>query len=207
MGADWAVILAAGSSRRMGNPKLLLPYGRSTILETALDNILQSCIGHAMIVLGPDHKAIRKALGQKPVQFCHNRDHEKGMLSSVICGIRALPPDARSALIFPGDQPGIPPPVINRVVQAYEEELYGIVIPVHDRRRGHPLLMDMKYRKTLEQLDPEEGLRSLRHRFPGDVLEVEVDEPGILVDIDTPEDYKKALSKGLENPKNQKPCE
>jgi molybdenum cofactor cytidylyltransferase len=205
MGADWAVILAAGSSRRMGNPKLMLPYGQSTILETAVDNILRSCIEHVMIVLGPDHKAIRKALGQKPVQFCHNREHEKGMLTSVICGIRALPPDARSALIFLGDQPGIPPPVINRVIRAYEEELFGIVIPVHAHRRGHPLLVDMKYKKALEQLDLEAGLRSLRHQFPEDVLEVEVDETGILVDIDTPEDYKKALMKGLQNPENQKP--
>jgi len=204
MGADWAVILAAGSSGRMGTPKLLLPYGRSTILETVVDNILHSCIEHVMIVLGPDHEAVRVALGQKPVRFCHNRDHDKGMLSSVICGIRALPPDARSVLIFLGDQPGIPPAVINRVIQAYEKELYGIVIPVHAHRRGHPLLVDMKYKKALEQLDLEEGLRALRHQFPEDVLEVEVDFPGILTDIDTPEDYKKALSKGLQNPENQR---
>jgi len=204
MGADWAVILAAGSSRRMGNPKLMLPYAKSTILETVVDNILHSCIEHVMIVLGPDDKAIRKALDQKPVRFCYNGDHEKGMLTSVICGIRALPPDTRSALIFLGDQPGIPPPVINRVIRAYEEELFGIVIPVHAHRRGHPLLVDMKYKKALEQLDLETGLRSLRHHFPEDVLEVEVDEPGILVDIDTPEDYKKALLKGLQNPENQR---
>jgi CTP:molybdopterin cytidylyltransferase MocA len=59
-------------------------------------------------------------------------------------------------------------------------------------RRGHPLLVDLKYRKEIEKLDLEQGLRALRHHFPLDVLEVEVDEPGILVDIDTPEDYKKA---------------
>ena len=204
MGADWAVVLAAGSSRRMGNPKLLLPYGKSTILETAVDNILHSSIEHVMIVLGPDPEDIRQALSQKPVRFCHNRDHEKGMLSSVICGIRALPPDARSVLIFLGDQPGIPPAVINRIIKAYEEELYGIVIPVHAHRRGHPLLVDMKYKKALEQLDLEEGLRSLRHQFPEDVLEVEVAEPGILVDIDTPEDYKNTLPERHQSPENQR---
>jgi len=204
MGNNWALILAAGSSRRMGNPKLLLPYGRSTILETTVDNILRSCIEHVMIVLGPDHKEIRQALGHKPVHFCHNEDHKKGMLSSVICGIRALPPDVLSVLFFLGDQPGISPAVIGRVIKAYEEDRYGIVIPVHDRRRGHPLLVDMKYRKSLEQLDPERGLRSLRHQFPEDVLEVEVDEPGILVDIDTREDYKNALPERLQNPENQR---
>lgn len=206
MGSNWAIILAAGSSRRMGDQKLLLPYGQSTIIETVVDNVLNSYLDHVMMVLGPNQEEIKQALKQKPVQYCYNSEHEKGMLSSVICGVRALPTDAQSTLIFLGDQPGIPPEVTNRVMDAYNEELYGIVIPVHDHRRGHPLLVDMKYRKTLEQLDLEEGLRSLRHHFPGDVLEVEVDEPGILVDIDTREDYQKALRlrDGLQDPENQR---
>ena len=78
------------------------------------------------------------------------------------------------------------------MIEAYSEDLYGIVIPVCNHRRGHPLLVDMKYRKEIEQLNLEEGLRKLRHHFPEDVLEVEVDAPGILVDIETREDYQKA---------------
>ena len=194
MGNNWALILAAGSSRRMGSQKLLLPFGKSTIIETVIDNVLNSSIDHVMVVLGANQEEIRDTLGQKSVQFCHNREHEKGMLSSVICGIRALPGDAVCALIYLGDQPGIPPVVTNSVIDAYSEELFGIVLPVHNHRRGHPLLVDMKYRKEIEQLDLEEGLRSLRHHFPEDVLEVEVDEPGILVDIDTREDYKNATN-------------
>jgi len=192
MGHNWALILAAGSSRRMGSQKLLLPYGQSTIIETVVDNILNSSIDHVMVVLGANQDEVRNSLEHEAVQFCYNREHEKGMLSSVICGIRALPPDALSVLIFLGDQPGISPAVTNSVIDAYTEELFGIVIPVHMHRRGHPLLVDMKYRKEIEQLDLELGLRSLRHHFPQDVLEVEVDEPGILVDIDTREDYKNA---------------
>lgn len=192
MADNWAIILAAGSSRRMGTQKLLLPFGKSTIIETVVDNVLSSSLDQVLVVLGPGQEKIRNALGKRPVQFCHNKDHEKGMLSSVICGIRALPDDAAAALIFLGDQPGIPPAVTNRVIEAYDDELFGIVIPVYDHRRGHPLLVDMKYRKKIEQLDLEEGLRALRHHFPQDVLEVEVIEPGILVDIDTREDYRKA---------------
>lgn len=189
---SWAVILAAGSSRRMGSQKLLLPFARSTIIETVVDNVLNSSIDHVMVVLGANHSEVRDILESRPVHFCYNKEHENGMLSSVKCGIRALPADALTALIYLGDQPGIPPSVTNSVIEAYSEELYGIVIPVHMHRRGHPLLVDMKYRKEIEELDLEEGLRSLRHHFPEDVLEVEVDESGILVDIDTPEDYKKA---------------
>ncbi len=194
MGNNWAIILAAGSSRRMGSQKLLLPFGKSTIIETVIDNVLNSSLDQVMVVLGPEQESILQAIGKRPVKFCHNKDHEKGMLTSIICGIRALPSEAVSALIFLGDQPGIPPAVTDSVINAYNEELFGIVIPVHDHRRGHPLLVDMKYRKEVEGLDLEEGLRALRHHFPQDVLEVEVDEPGILVDIDTREDYKNATN-------------
>ena len=176
----------------MGSQKLLLPFGKSTIIETVIDNVLSSSIDHAMVVLGANQEKIQDTIRNLPVQFCHNKEHDSGMLSSVICGIRSLPADAVSALIYLGDQPDIPPAVTNSVIDAYKEELVGIVIPVHANRRGHPLLVDMKYRKEIESLNLEEGLRSLRHHFPDDVMEVEVDEPGILVDIDTREDYKKA---------------
>ena len=194
MGNNWAIILAAGSSRRMGSQKLLLPFGQSTIIETVVDNVLNSSIDHVMVVLGASQREVQDILGNRAVQFCYNKEHEKGMLSSVISGVGALPDDAESALIFLGDQPGIPPSVTNAVIDAYSEELFGIVIPVNNYRRGHPLLVDMKYRKEIEHLDLEEGLKSLRHHFPEDVLEVEVDEPGILVDIDTPADYKNATN-------------
>ena len=176
----------------MGTQKLLLPFGKSTMIETVIENVLNSSIDHVMLVLGANQDQILDTIGDLPVEYCHNKAHEEGMLSSVICGIRALPEDALTALIFLGDQPGIPPAVTNSVIAAYDEDLVGIVIPVHNHRRGHPLLVDMKYRKEIEQLDLEQGLRALRHHFPQDVMEVEVDEPGILVDIDTREDYRKA---------------
>ncbi len=189
-----AIILAAGSSSRMGKQKLLMPFGGETIIETVVDNVLHSNIEHVMVVLGANQEEVRQQIGSRPVDFCYNPQHEEGMLSSVICGFRAIPPDTESVLIFLGDQPGIPPSVTNTIIQAYNEELFGIVIPVYNYRRGHPLLVDMKYRRAIEELDLEQGLRALRHHFPEDVLEVEVDEPGILLDIDTPEDYKNATN-------------
>lgn len=192
---NWAIILAAGSSRRMGTQKLLLPFGETTMIETVVDHVLSSKIEHVMVVLGPDPETVEAVLAQKDVSFCHNPDHEEGMLSSVICGFRALPEQAETALIYLGDQPNISAEVTNAVLEAYADELYGIVIPVFNHRRGHPLLVDMKYRREIETLDLEQGLRALRHHFPEDVLEVEVDEPGILVDIDTREDYSNATKK------------
>lgn len=189
---NWAIILAAGSSRRMGTQKMLLPFDESTIIETVINNVLNTMIDNVMVVLGADHDKIRNATEHLPVQFCHNEQHETGMISSVMCGFRSLPENANAALIYLGDQPGIPPVVTEAILEAYNEDLLGIVIPVYNRHRGHPLLVDLKYRRNIEKLDLEQGLRSLMHLFPEDVLEVEVDEPGILVDIDTREDYTKA---------------
>jgi len=186
---SWAIILAAGSSTRMGTQKLLLPYNSSTIIETVVDHVLESSIDKIMIVLGNDKDEITKALGNKPVEFCHNPHPENGMLSSVKCGFNALPEESRISLVYLGDQPGISPFVTNRIIDVYNQGLHGIVIPVYKNRRGHPLLVDIKYRKEIEKLDMEKGLRSLMQLFPSDILEVEVDEPGILVDIDTKEDY------------------
>ena len=189
---NWAIILAAGSSTRMGTQKLLLSYNDSTMIETVIDNVLKSKIDKVMVVLGADSEQVTKAIGNKPVEVCRNAQPEKGMMSSVLCGFKALPDNANAALVYLGDQPNIPPSVTDTIIEAYNEDLYGIVIPVHDHRRGHPLLVDLKYRRDIFKLDLEKGLRSLMHLFPEDVLEVDVDEAGILLDIDTREDYSNA---------------
>lgn len=193
MSKNWGIILAAGSSRRMGTQKLLMPYGDSTIIQTVIGHVLDSRIENIMVVLGANADKIEEATGHLPVNFCHNQNHEEGMLSSVICGFNALPEDANAALLYLGDQPDIPPIVTNSIIAAYNDSINGIVIPVYNHRRGHPLLVDLKYKKEIQKLDLEKGLRSLMHLFPADVLEVEIDEPGILVDIDTREDYSNAI--------------
>ncbi len=171
---------------------MLLPFGDSTILETVIQNVLSSAVDSVLVVLGANHEQIRKVIDPLPVEVCVNEKHETGMLSSVICGFSALPDDTGTVLVFLGDQPGIPPRVSNAVIEAYNDSLHGIVIPLTSHRRGHPLLIDFKYKREIGRLDLEKGLRTLMHHFPEDVLEVEVEEPGILLDIDTPEDYYKA---------------
>ena len=194
MADHWGIVLAAGSSSRMGTQKLLLPYRKSTIIGTVVDQVLASRVDRVMVVLGADHLKVAGALEGKPVEFCHNREYHKGMLSSVMCGFGSMPEDAGTALVFLGDQPEIPPVVTNAVLDAYNGDIKGIVVPVHNHRRGHPLLVDLKYRNDIQRLDLEKGLRALMHLFPEDVLEVDVDESGILIDIDTREDYSKASS-------------
>jgi CTP:molybdopterin cytidylyltransferase MocA len=97
-GNNWAVILAAGSSKRMGSQKLLLPYRKSTIIGTVVDNVLASSIDKVMVVLGADREKVMKALENKPVEFIYNEEHPNGMLSSVLCGMPLSMPTMRISM-------------------------------------------------------------------------------------------------------------
>lgn len=189
----WAIILAAGESRRMGSPKMLLQYKGKTIIENVIDNVIASGADKVLLVLGSSGDELLKIIGELPVKHCYNENYKLGMLSSVKCGLNFIPADTGAALIFLGDQPMIGTDIINIVIEAYRREGKGIVMPVFNNKRGHPLLIDFKYRKEIQNLDPEEGLRALARKFAHDVLEVKVNTPDILKDIDTREDYIKEL--------------
>ncbi len=185
----WAVILAAGESRRMGRQKLLLPFGDATVVEAVVRAALASDVDKAVAVLGADREAIRSKLERSGVAFAVNEKFSDGMLSSIQTGFRALPPEASAAVVMLGDQPFLPPSVVDAVVRGYRESLKGIVIPAFRTRRGHPVLIDLKYRDEILAFDPADGLRRLMCTHPEDIAEVEVDDANILRDLDTPEDY------------------
>jgi molybdenum cofactor cytidylyltransferase len=189
----WAIILAAGESRRMGRQKLLLPFGEKTIIETVVGNAVQSKANGVLLVLGSDAERIAQKVKDLPVKASVNPNFRQGMLSSIQWGFEHLPEDTRAALVMLGDQPFIPGSVISKIIDAYNQTERGIVIPVYNKKRGHPILVDMKYRDEVEQLDPDIGLRALVHNHTEDILEVQVDTPGILRDIDTVEDYNKEM--------------
>jgi len=189
----WAMILAAGESKRMGKPKLLLPFGEKTMIETVIDRVIQSKAEKILIVLGSNREKIEKKIGNLPLEIAVNPDFREGMLSSVQRGLEALPEEARAVLVFLGDQPSIPSEVIDRVIDAFRETGKGIVLPVYKGERGHPVLIDMKYRHEVENLNPEVGLRELVYGQPDDILEVEVDDAGILRDINDIEDYTREI--------------
>ena len=189
----WIIILAAGESRRMGRPKLLLPFGEKTIIETVVNNAVQSKADEVLVVLGSDAEKMAEKIGNLPVRIYINPDFRQGMLSSIQWGFKSLPGDTRAVLVMLGDQPMISGSVINRIVDAYKQTGMGIILPVYKKRRGHPILIDMKYRDEVKQLKPDTGLRALVHSHAKDILEVEVDVPGILRDIDTVEDYNEEI--------------
>lgn len=191
----WSIILAAGESRRMGFPKMLLSFNGKTMIENVIDNVAGSDSCGTLVVLGANKRDLIEIVRKRNVKYCFNENYTEGMLSSVKCGLKNLPSDFKAVLVFQGDQPFIGSSVINSIIGAYRLSDKGLVIPVHNGKRGHPFLIDRKYLDEIDRIDINEGLRSLASSFPGDVLEVETDDQGILIDFDTFEDYKKEISK------------
>lgn len=191
----YALLLAAGESRRMGKPKMLLPFGQKTIVEHILDSILESNSDKILVVLGSHREEILSRIEARPVETVVNHRYKEGMLSSIQTGFEALPKEAAAALVHLGDQPLIPSSVLDALIEAYKGTRKGIVLPVYKKRRGHPILIDIKHRPEILGLSPDIGLRALVHDHPEDIQEVEVDTPYILKDIDKPEDYARELKK------------
>ena len=191
----WAVVLAAGESRRMGTQKLLLPCPDRPMIRQVIDNILSAGVEKIMVVTGSHRDEVVGALGGLPLHFSHNEKFREGMLSSVICGITALPEGTDAFLLFLGDQPFIPPEVTLGVIKAFRRNQKSIVIPVSGGKRGHPTLFDLKYLGEILTLPPEGGLRTLSVLHPEDILEVEVNSAEITRDIDTKNEYINALNK------------
>ena len=189
----WSIILAAGESKRMEVPKMLLPFGNMTIIEKVIDNVRKSGINNIIVVLGADRNKILNTVGLEHVIHCFNDNYKEGMLSSVQCGFKLLPIDFKAVMIFPGDMPLISPEIVKKILNSYYQTRKGLVVPVYRGKRGHPLLIDNKYKYEIDKIDPEEGLRSLAGKFLNDLLEVDTDEKGIIHDIDTRDDYLNAI--------------
>jgi molybdenum cofactor cytidylyltransferase len=185
-----AIVLAAGRSTRMGAQKLLLPFGRSTVLGEVVRALSVPEVGRTFVVTGSDG-AVAGALAGRDVSVVTNPDAESEMLDSVRCGLRVLPPDCEAVLVAPGDLPRLTQELVRTLISAFRQSGKGIVVPVFAGRRGHPLLFSTQYAaEVLAQYD-DVGLRGLPRAHADDVLEVPVTDGAILADVDTPADYER----------------
>ncbi|HKK42796.1 MAG TPA: nucleotidyltransferase family protein [Bacteroidales bacterium] len=191
----WSVVLAAGESKRMGFPKMLLDFNGSTMIGKVIDTIIESEAGSILVVLGAERESIIEILSGYKINTCYNEHYKDGMLSSVQCGIRNVPANAGAVLVFQGDQPLIKAQTINAIIDAYRTTGRNILIPVNGGRRGHPVLIGMKYREEIYTLNAKIGLRELMLKNRDDILEVETSDQGILRDFDTYEEYRNEINK------------
>jgi molybdenum cofactor cytidylyltransferase len=184
-----AILLAAGESNRMGQPKQLMPFGQITIVERTIDNLLNSAVCETIVVLGYREEDVRKTIAGKPIKITINPDYQQGMSTSIIAGLKQVDKGARAVLIALGDQPFVNSQTITSLVQAFIANSRGIIIPVYQGRRGNPVIFAIKYKGELLNLKGDVGGREIIKRHPDDVFEVEVNCEGVLLDIDTMENY------------------
>jgi len=183
-----AVVLAAGLSRRMGQPKPLVNLEGKTILQHVLCHLRASQVDEIVIVLGYKAEEILSTLEEEGCRVVVNPDYAQGMSSSLRRGLCAVDDQAQAVLIALGDQPHISSRVINLLLRKYGQGSHQIVVPTCHGRRGHPVIFGRKYWPELLALEGDVGGREILRRHGDDVLAVEVTDPAILQDIDEPND-------------------
>jgi molybdenum cofactor cytidylyltransferase len=187
-----ALVLGAGESRRMGTQKLLLPWAGKTVIEHIVGQLLASRVDQVCVVTGHDHEQLQLTLTDYPVTVAYNDQHTQGMLSSVRCGLKALPENCTGVLVALGDQPALTTGTVNLLVDQLTQ-YRQIVLPVYQGTRGHPLLFSSLYVPEILTHYDAKGLRGLLQKHEQDVREVPVNSPEVLWDIDTPDDYREQI--------------
>lgn len=188
-----AVILAAGESSRLRQPKPLLPFHGATLLERTLTTVRAAGLEPIVVVLGHEANHVRRAVVLHGVEVVVNERYRDGMSTSVVAGLRAMPPRVGAALMVPVDQPFLAVPVLDTIVRRRKETGKPIVVPVARGRRGTPVLLASSVWPEAESLRGDVGFRALFPRHKGDIAEVLIEDPRALMDIDTPDDYERAL--------------
>lgn len=189
-----AIILAAGLSSRMKENKLLLPLEGKAMIAHTVERFLASGVAKTYVVVGNDRDKISKELAAYPVDIIDNPDYHTGMSASVKAGIRlALECQLDGAMICPGDMPFVQTATIDQILAAYNSTGAGIIVPVYQDRRGHPVFFAQKFFREILEIDGDVGARYLLGQHPEAIYLLEVADPGMHIDIDSKEIYQ-ALS-------------
>jgi len=189
-----AVLLAAGESRRMGEFKQLLPFGESTFVEHCVDELLKSRVDEVIVVTGHRDLDVRQALGGRAVEFAYNDRYRLGMTSSIQRGVCALSPAANAFVVALVDQPQIDSRIIDRLIDSFADNAgYRIIIPIHDGKNGHPILLDASLIEEILRLKDDQTLRDVVHSHPNEVLRIESSNRAVIEDCDVPEDYRRLM--------------
>lgn len=188
-----AIIVAAGYSFRMKRFKPLLSLGGSTVLEQAVHSFLKSGIRDIRVVVGHRANELYPVLDKLGVQTIVNPNFSEGMFSSVTAGVKSLSPDIKGFFLLPVDNPIVSRGTLAKLQNTFFTTELGIIYPSHQGMRGHPPLISSRYVNKVMTWNEPGGMRALLDQNEHDAIDVKVDDPGILLDMDTPEDYQQML--------------
>jgi molybdenum cofactor cytidylyltransferase len=190
-----AIVLAAGQSRRMGCPKLTLPWGKTSVLGQVIITLATAGINDIVIVTGAVQEQITNLVDlyikRYPVRITHNDGYAKGeMLSSLQIGLSTMKPETLATLVVLGDQPQIMVSIVRQIIRTYLETGAPLIIPSYQMRRGHPWLVARTKWDSLLDLTSEQTPHDFLTAHAADIHYLPVETSTILQDIDTPADYE-----------------
>jgi molybdenum cofactor cytidylyltransferase len=188
-----AAILAAGESKRMGQPKALIPFQGSSFVEHLIAATRHERVGITRVVLGAGAEGIRAQLKIDPAWVVVNGDWPKGQLSSIHAALRSLPLGATEGiLVCPVDHPLISPHLVADLIAVFDVGGKMIVLPKYRGRRGHPVIFRAGLYGELLAASAEVGARQVVWNHAAEVAEVETDEEGVILNLNDPETVRKA---------------
>lgn len=189
-----AIILAAGASERMGYPKALLPYRGRPFLAGILDACYAAGIEKRVVVLGYYADKIKEELDLSEAVVAINDELDVGPIGSIRAGLAALAPfPVDAVVVWPVDRPHVAVATVEALLDECRSSHHPIVVPTRHGRRGHPVLFARAVFAELLGAPNDEGAKAVVHRDPERVAEVPVNDPAVLEDFNTPDDYKKLL--------------
>jgi molybdenum cofactor cytidylyltransferase len=185
-----AVVLAAGLSSRMGHPKMVLPWGETTVIGRVVEVLAEAGVGETLVVTGGGAEQVKNVLHGLPVRTIDNPKHaEKDMVYSLQLGLQQASLGSEAALVVLGDQPQIQLETVLAVLKAHSKDEASLVIPSYRMHRGHPWLVGRSLWPFIQEIQPPDTLRTFLDHFQRNIRYIEVCDDSILRDLDTPTDY------------------
>ncbi|HTP24924.1 MAG TPA: NTP transferase domain-containing protein, partial [Anaeromyxobacteraceae bacterium] len=184
-----AIVLAGGYSSRMQSFKPLLPWAGTCVIERAVRTFLDSGTMDVTVVVGHRGEELRPILERLRVRCVVNPEYPRGMYSSLVAGVRSLGEEVRACFVLPADMPAIRGRTIALLARSHCRAEPSVVYPVFRGQRGHPPLISSRLFPAIGSGEGREGLRGVLSQYEGEAREVRVLDEGVLMDLDTPEDY------------------
>ena len=187
-----AVVLSAGESSRMGRPKALLPIDGQTFIERIVAALKQTKVAKIIVILGHNARELEAKISHLPVQILINTDYKQGQLSSLQLAVRDLQADADcdGMLVHLVDHPYLAPALVQEMIRRFYETKKRIIVPKFHGKRGHPVIFSNALFSELLSAPVAEGAKAVVNAHRDETLEIDTQEEGIAVDIDTPELYQ-----------------
>ncbi|HEX6288027.1 MAG TPA: nucleotidyltransferase family protein [Herpetosiphonaceae bacterium] len=187
------VLLAAGRSQRMGQPKLLLPWRGLPLVRYIAQQALSTQLDELLVVVGHRAEHMLAALDGLDVRIVRNERFLDGQSTSLGAGIAAVGADVSAALVLLADQPLLQPQTIDALLDVYRREHPPIVVPRYDGQRGNPVLFDSALFPELRAITGDRGARDVIMAHQDEIRWLDTTDRGILLDIDTPDTYERLI--------------